>query len=220
MKIVIIEDHLMFREVLRKVCTDELGFTVVGESADGGLAIEVVQNTRPDLVLLDLHLPTLDGFSIARLIRKYSEKIRILVLSSHCDEYSVFCAEQLRVQGFVDKNTNSVETLKSAIGAVAGGRTWYSEAFLRIKLARRSDSNSFDKILSAHEQTLVAMLGYPLPDEQVAESLGITVESVVRYRFTLLRKLNLESQTDLIRFARERGFTLTVPKGDVGALLP
>src|ERR1041384_2056843 len=101
-RIVIVEDHLMFREVLRKVCAVELKHDVVGEAADGRTAVEMVKSKRPDLVLLDLHLPGLDGFGVAEAIRRIAPATRILVLSSHCDEYTVFRAEQAHVQGFVD----------------------------------------------------------------------------------------------------------------------
>jgi len=122
-RIVIVEDHLMFREVLRKVCGEELQHEVVGEAGDGTKAVEVVGRTLPDLVLLDLHLPSLDGFGVVEAIRKQAPHVKILVLSSHCDEYTVFRSEKAHVQGFVDKNTNSVATLKLAIAAVAGA-TW------------------------------------------------------------------------------------------------
>jgi DNA-binding NarL/FixJ family response regulator len=80
----------MFRDVLRKVCVVELGHEVVGEAADGRAAVAVVAQCTPDLVLLDLHLPNLDGFSVLEEIRKISPFVKILILSSHCDEYTVY----------------------------------------------------------------------------------------------------------------------------------
>src|SRR5262245_24427768 len=156
-RIAIVEDHLMFREVLRKVCTVELKHTVVGEAADGPSAVELVKTERPDLVLLDLHLPGLDGFGVAEAIRQISPAIRILVLSSHCDEYTVYRAEQAHVQGFVDKNTNSVETLKKAITEVAQGRVSFSVAFTRAKTTRHRDPQSFDKILTLRERSVLSL---------------------------------------------------------------
>ena len=113
----------MFREVLRKVCTQELQHEVVGEAADGRSAVLLALETKPDLVLLDLHLPNLDGFAVVEALQLVMPKVRILVLSSHCDDYAVFRAEKARMHGFVDKNTNTVAILKQAIAAVgAGGR--------------------------------------------------------------------------------------------------
>lgn len=221
MRIVIVEDHLMFREVLRKVCVEDLKHVVVAEAADGAKAVDLVTKHSPDLVLLDLHLPNLDGFSIIEALRKTAARdLHILVLSSHCDEYTVFRAERLRVQGFVDKNTNTVATLKAAITAVADGQAWFSEAFLRVKKARLRDPQSFDKLLTERERIVLALIGEPMTDIEIAERLTIASETVEKHRFNILRKLGLESTAELARYAREHGFTLAARKGAGGALLP
>lgn len=220
MRIVIVEDHLMFREVLKKVCGDDLRHDVVGEADDGRRAVEVVKHAAPDLVLLDLHLPNLDGFGVVQEIRKAAPEVRVLVLSSHCDEYTVYRAERVRVQGFVDKNTNTVATLKEAITAVGEGRVWFSEAFQRAKAARHRDPNSFDKLLTDRERVVLALIGEPLNDKKIAERLSISVETVEKHRFNVLRKLELGSTSELVRYAREHGFTLSTSIGGDGALLP
>ena len=220
MRIVIVEDHLMFREVLRKVCVAELDHEVVGEAADGARAVEVVAQTAPDLVLLDLHLPSLDGFGVVEAIRKRFPNVRILVLSSHCDEYTVYRSERSRVQGFVDKNTNSVSLLKTAITAVAEGRVWFSEAFLREKAARHRDPRSFDKLLTERERAVLSLVGQPLTDAEIGEQLAISEETVEKHRFNILRKLGLQTTAELIRYARDHGFTLTARPGAEGELLP
>ena len=210
----------MFREVLRKVCAVDLGHDVVGEAGDGQQAVQIVAETRPHLVLLDLHLPTLDGFGVVEAIRKHAPQVKILVLSSHCDEYTVFRSERAHVQGFVDKNTNSVAMLQAAIGAVAQGRVWFSDAFLKAKAARLRDPRSFDKILTERERDVLALVGLPLSDAEISAELHIAIETVEKHRFNILRKLELQSTTELVRYAREHGFTLTARPSDGGALLP
>ena len=210
----------MFREVLRKVCAVDLGHDVVGEAGDGQQAVQIVAETRPHLVLLDLHLPTLDGFGVVEAIRKHAPQVKILVLSSHCDEYTVFRSERAHVQGFVDKNTNSVAMLQAAIGAVAQGRVWFSDAFLKAKAARLRDPRSFDKILTERERDVLALVGMPLSDAEISADLNIAIETVEKHRFNILRKLELHSTTELVRYARDHGFTLTARPGDGGALLP
>lgn len=220
MRIVIAEDHLMFREVLRKVCTRDLHHTVVGEAADGRAAVALVLKHAPDLVLLDLHLPNLDGFGVVAALQLASPKIRILVLSSHCDEYTVFRVEKSRVQGFVDKNTNTVTVLKAAITAVGQGKTFFSDTFVRLKAARHGNPLSFDKLLSNRERAVLALIGEPQNDREIASRLGISAGTVEKHRFNLLNKLGLQSTIELARYAREHGFTLVVPRDDAGALLP
>ena len=210
----------MFREVLRKVCARDLRHDVVGEAMDGQGAVQLVGQTQPDLVLLDLHLPKLDGFGVVEAVRRAVPEIRILVLSSHCDDYTVFRAEKARVNGFVDKNTNTVAVLKKAITAVSEGRTYFSEEFLRLKGARFADPSSFDKLLTDRERSILALIGEPYQDWEIAMRLKLSEPTVEKHRFNILRKLELGSTIELVRYAREHGFTLAALSRDDGGLLP
>lgn len=210
----------MFREVLRKVCVRDLRHEVVGEAVDGQGAVAVVLATRPDLVLLDLHLPKLDGFGVVEAIRQGSPSIRILVLSSHCDDFTVYRAEKLFVNGFVDKNTNTVATLRKAITSVLDGLAYFSPEFVRIKSERQSDPQAFDKLLTERERTILSLVGIPYLDWEIAMRLQLTEGTVEKHRFNILRKLDLSSTTELIRYAREHGFTLAAPRPNDSELLP
>jgi two-component system response regulator NreC len=217
-RIVIVEDHAMFREVLRKVCEQELRHKVVGEAADGRSAVELVLKLQPDLVLLDLHLPNLDGFGVVEAVRHAVPDQRILVLSSHCDDFTVFRAEHARVQGFVDKNTSAVGLLKQAIGAVGEGRVYFSETFKRIKTARHGSPFSFDKILTERECALLGLIGRPLTDDEIARQLNVARGTVEKHRHNILGKLGLVTTAELVRYAQDHGFTLCAPRGGDAAM--
>ena len=219
-RIVIVEDHEMFREVLRKVCTQELRHEVVGEAADGRSAVQLVLQAAPDLVLLDLHLPNLDGFGVVEALQQATPGIRILVLSSHCDDYTVYRAEKAHLQGFVDKNTNTVAILKKAITAVSQGRTYFSTEFRRIKEARHGNPHSFDKLLTDRERGMLALIGEPFHDREIATRLGLAEDTVEKHRFNILRKLGLQGTAELVRYAQDHGFTLAALRRDDGAPLP
>jgi DNA-binding NarL/FixJ family response regulator len=118
-KIVIVEDHLMIRDVVRKVCSSEFGYTVVGETDSGVQAVEMILKHRPDAVVLDLSLPDMDGFNVADRVLKVIPSLRILMLSSHCDDYTLFRVEKSGVHGFIDKNSNTIEILRDALAAIA-----------------------------------------------------------------------------------------------------
>lgn len=208
----------MFREVLRKVC-QELKHSVVGEAADGATAVDIVAQSKPDLVLLDLHLPKIDGFGVLEQIRAKQPDVAVLVLSSHCDDYTVYRAERAGVQGFVDKNSNSIEALKAAITSVGAGKPAFSDMFRQIQARRHKDPDAFDKVLGKREQTIVALVGQSLRDDEIARRLGISEQTVATHRLHAIRKLGLSGTTDLVRYARDHGFTLA-PPGTDGALLP
>jgi two-component system response regulator NreC len=182
--------------------------------------VQLVRDLKPDLVLLDLHLPNLDGFGVAEAIHEHSPETRILVLSSHCDEYTVFRAERAGVQGFVDKNTNSVAALKDAIASVIQGKVSFSEQFNKVKSARLRDPESFDKILTKRERAVLSLVGEPLADDEIGRRLGIATETVEKHRFNLLKKLGLATTIELVRYARDHGFTLSAPRGGGDAMLP
>ena len=199
---------------------DDLNHELVGEAEDGARAVSIVAETNPDLVLLDLHLPALDGFGVVEAIRKQAPQVKVLVLSSHCDGYTVFRLERAHVNGFVDKNTNSVAMLKAAIAAVAQGRVWFSEVFLNAKAARHRDPTSFDKLLTKRERAVLTLVGTPLTDAEVSVQLQIAEETVEKHRFNILKKLGFQTTTELVRYAREHGFTLTARRDGENSLLP
>jgi DNA-binding NarL/FixJ family response regulator len=110
--------------------------------------------------------------------------------------------------------------LKTAITTVAQGRAWFSDEFLRVKSVRHQDSNSFDKLLTERERDVLAMVGRPLTDAEISKRLEIAEETVEKHRFNILRKLGLESTTELVRYARDHGFTWSFGPDEDDALLP
>jgi DNA-binding NarL/FixJ family response regulator len=206
-KIVIVEDHLMIRDVIRKVCSSEFGYSVVGETDSGVQAVELILKHRPDAVILDLSLPDMDGFNVADRVLKVMPSLRILMLSSHCDDYTLFRVEKSGVHGFIDKNSNTVEILRDALKALADGRIYFSQAFQAARMARRSDPRSFIKVLSDWERAILSLIGQGLSDEEIAERLNLSPRTVQTHRSNILRKLDLKGTPKLIAFAVENGFT-------------
>lgn len=207
-KTVIVEDHLLFSDVLRTVCTRDLGHEVVGVAADGPAAVELVRRHQPDLLLLDLQLPGLDGFGVLEAVRRDAPRIQVLLLSSLCDAYTVYRAERARVKGFVDKNASTLEAVAAAIRSIAAGRVHFSDAFLAQKAARHADPGSFDKVLSDRECQVLELIGQPMSDREVADRLGLAVATVEKHRFNILAKLGCATTVELVRYAQDRGFTL------------
>ena len=165
-----------------------------------------VVRTRPDLVLLDLHLAQFDGLQVVAGVRHTLPACPFLVLSAYCDDFTVYRVERAHVQGFVDKNLNTVNSLREAISAVAAGGVYFSESFQRLKRARRENPGAFDKVLSERETAVITLIGRLLSYSEIAQKLGISPATVEKHRFNILRKLNLRTTADLVRYAREHGF--------------
>lgn len=217
MRILIVEDQAIFREILRNLCARDLGQEVLGEASDGEKALELSRALAPDLVLLDLELPVRDGFSVIAALRTHKPSPRILVLSSHCDDFTVLRIEQYGVDGFVDKNTSTAAGLGEAFAAIERGGRYFSPTFQRVRAARRRDSGSFDKLLSEREQGVLALIGELRDDAEIGRILGIRERTVETHRFNIMRKLGLDSRLSLERFARDHGFTRSAVKGRPGS---
>jgi DNA-binding NarL/FixJ family response regulator len=207
MKIVIVEDERLFRDVLRKACTLDLGHEVVGEAGTGREALVVVPAVIPDLLVLDIHLPDMDGLDVLRELRRKRALIRTLVISSYFDEYTVCRVEQAAVQGFIDKSTNTVAELSLAIMAIEGGSTYFPKPFAEARRAHLLNPVAFDKVLTDREQTILRLVGEPLSDAEIAGQLRLSVETVEKHRFNIMRKLGLRSRAESARFARRCGLT-------------
>jgi DNA-binding NarL/FixJ family response regulator len=207
MKIAIIEDERLFRDVLRKTCVTDLGHEVVGEAGTGTEALAIVAETVPDLLVLDIHLPDMDGLEVLRSLRSKRALIRTLVISSYFDEYTLSRIEQAGVQGFIDKSTNTVAELSLAISAIEGGATYFPVPFTEARRAHSRNPDAFDKVLTAREQTILGLVGEPLSDAEIAAQLKLSPETVEKHRFNIMRKLGLRSRAESARYARRCGLT-------------
>src|ERR1022692_3536744 len=145
MKIAIVEDERLFRDVLRKACTMHLGHEVVGEAGSGREALLVVPAALPDLLVLDIHLPDMDGLDVLRFLRRKRALLKALLISSYFDDYTLCRIEQATVQGFIDKSTNTVVELGLAISAIEGGATYFPSLFTEARRAHSRNPFAFEK---------------------------------------------------------------------------
>jgi DNA-binding NarL/FixJ family response regulator len=220
MRIAIVEDHLMFREIIRKICADDFGYEVVAEAGDGATALRVVLASSPDLVLLDISLPDMDGFSVIDILRKAGSRARILAITSAKGSFTLYRLEHSGVEGFIDKSTGSLKNLREAIEAVGSGRRYFSPAFTKAKAVRLADPGSFDKVLSDREREVLALIGHSLSDKEIGSRLKISPKTAESFRTKIMNKLGLHSTPKLIRFAIENGFTQVCLPNDGGAAFP
>ncbi|MGH7958424.1 MAG: response regulator transcription factor [Opitutaceae bacterium] len=206
MKIVIVEDHQMYRDVFRKICEQECRFAVVGEASDAQTAIALVHTHKPDFVLLDIGLKGIDGFAVVEAAAQTVLAPRTLVVSAHLTEYIIDRCERHRVSGFLDKNHNNVTTLPPALFALARGQTYFSPSFQAAKLAWRQDPRSIAKRLSNTEQTILSLITHGMTDEQIANRMGRSPKTVQLHRSNILRRLEMPGTPKLMAYAMAKGF--------------
>lgn len=206
MKIVLIEDQAMFRDLLKKICRDHFHLNVVGEAEDAATGIALCRKHKPGIVLLDLNLPDKDGIAVADDLLAIDPDVRILALSSECDDYTLYRVLNSGVHGYVDKNRQSIEVLKQAIDEVVKGRVFFTEVVQQVRQRLRTEPNSFPKLLTDREQQLLELLGGGLSNEEVARRLKLSTATVHLHRRNIMHKLGLHRTPDLIRYAVTKGF--------------
>jgi two-component system response regulator NreC len=206
MRIAVLDDHYLFRELLIKICQEDSRFSVVGETGLCAEGYSIVCTLRPDLVLLDLFFPDGDGFELAQIVARDVPNCRIIAISSNCDDYTVFRAEKHRLAGFLDKSTLTIATLRTALNEVAQGRNFFCGTFIRISSERLKSSTDFGKILSDREIELLSLIGSALTDQEIGARLRISPTTVQTHRSHIMRKLGISSTPKLIHFALTRGF--------------
>jgi len=211
-RIVVVEDHAMFQQAMVHYVTAVLGHQVVGTASTGAEAVDVVAATNPALILLDLLLPDGDGFAVAEKVLASRPQSRILVISSHCDDYTLYKVEKSGVSGFVDKNSQTLERVGDAIAAVIDGRCYYAPVFLEAKLARLNDERAHTKVLSDWQRCILSLIGQSLTDDEIAERLNLSPKTVATHRGVIMRKLGIPSTPKLINFALAHGFTHVPPR--------
>jgi DNA-binding NarL/FixJ family response regulator len=211
-KILIVEDHVLFREMMRSVCVRDFGWEVVAETGSGVEAVELARQHTPDVVILDLHLSDRDGFEVADDLVRIRSGIGILVVSSHCDEYTLYRVERAGVHGFLDKNTNTPETLRAALTLVSQGQCFYSKMYQDAKLARRRNPENFAATLTDWERVILTYIGQSLSDQEISDRLGIRPKTVMTHRSKIMKKVGVSGTPKLIRYAIDHGFTQLPPQ--------
>lgn len=207
LRVVIVEDEALLRDLLCSVCAREFQHEVIAALSDGHAAVDAIVRGAPDMVLLDLRLPQLDGLDVVAEVRARGLAPRVLVLSAVCDAYTVRKVERAEISGFLHKTATMLPNLRQAMNVVAAGGSFFCPSFRQIKARNASDSDFFEKILSPREQTVLAMLSDGMTDREIGSALGLSPRTVESHRMNMLRKLGLGSKLGLERYAKSCGFT-------------
>jgi len=204
--ILLADDHHVVRQGLRSLLEMEPGFRVVGEASSGIEAIQLVEQLKPMVLVLDLMMPALNGLEVTRRVK---EMTRVLILSMHADEGYVLEALNNGAFGYLLKDSTATE-LVQAVKAVALGRRYLGSPFSEqaistyVQRARSTPEDPYDT-LTAREREVLQLVVEGNSTNEIAELLSISVRTVDTHRSNLMRKLKLNSQIELVRFALKRG---------------
>jgi DNA-binding NarL/FixJ family response regulator len=205
--VVLADDHAMVRQALAQILEDSREIRVVGQASDGASAIEVVEQTRPELVVLDFSMPGMHASSTIQQLLKRQPKLKILVLTVHEKiHYAVRVLEE-GAHGYVVKSAAAHELL-DAIRAVSQGEIYISPKVSHkvIHALRRPKRDRAGlEALSQREFDLLRLLGAGYSLSDCAAELDISISAASTYRARLLEKLNLKTTPEIIRFALENG---------------
>jgi len=207
MKILVIEDHTMFQEFLVSIARDNPEVSEVIAVDTGKEAIECIRREKPDLVLLDLDLPDMDGFEVAEAVVSDFPRLRIMAVSSHCDEFTLYRVLRKGLFGYVDKTKQRIEDLRFALNEVIQWRPYYSAGVHHYHLMKQANPQAFDKFLTEREQEFLCLFCVGLRNEEIAEKYKLAVSTVQTHRRNIMHKLGLNSTSELIRYALAKGFT-------------
>ena len=211
MRLVLVDDHRLFREGLRALLTTQPDLQLVGEAGEAQDAYAIVDQTRPDVVLLDVALPMASGVSVAREVLRRQPQQRILALSMFDDEEHVAQAFEVGVLGYASKDVSPTE-LFGAIRCVAQGQAYLAPGISRVVLdecmrLRRTGRSPETPLhsLTQREREIFDLAVRGLSNHDIASQLCISKRTVETHRGRIMRKLHVHSATDLVRLAARHG---------------
>lgn len=208
-RILITDDHAIVREGLRTLIGTEPGMEVVGEAADGVEAVQKACNLKPDVILLDMVMPRMNGLEAIHEIKRECPEAHILVLTSFSDDEMVFPAIKAGALGYLLKNTTP-ERLLRAIRDVHQGKPSMSSDIaikLMLELQRPSDLPPTEEPLTEREMDVLRLVAQGLTNQEIAESLVIGVGTVRTHVSNILAKLHLANRTQAALYALREGLT-------------
>ncbi|MBN2468627.1 MAG: response regulator transcription factor [Deltaproteobacteria bacterium] len=209
-RIVLAEDHTIVRKGLRTLLSKHAGFAIVGEAADGREAIRSVDELKPDLILIDLTMPKMDGTLAIQEIKRRSPHTKVLVLTMHNTEDTVLAALEAGADGYLLKDDTHGELL-IAIDSVLKGKFYLSPAISGkvvkgyLEGKKKTKGISPWDSLTQREKEVLKLIAEAYSNKEIAEQLFVSVKTVEKHRANLREKLDLHNTSALTKYAIEKG---------------
>jgi two-component system response regulator NreC len=199
-RVLLVDDHTVVRQGLRKILESSADIEVVGEVGDGAAAVTAAATLTPDVVLMDVRMEHLNGIEATRQILANQPGVRVLILSMYDNEQFVRQSVEAGAKGYLLKDVDD-EVLVEAVLAVSAGETYFSSTF---EAGLRGSGSSLD-VLSPKEREVLRLIGEGLANRAIGEQLGLSTHTIETHRKHIMEKLDLHSTVDLVRYAVRAG---------------
>jgi DNA-binding NarL/FixJ family response regulator len=210
LRILLADDHTVVRQGLRKVLEERPEWEVVAEAGDGREAVRQAEQLKPDIAILDVAMPLLNGIETTRQITRRVPNTRVLVLSMHADEAYVTQMLQAGATGYLLKDSADVDLIQ-AVSEVAKGKSFFSPAIARVMLddyvRQLADKGVTDRYqsLSEREREIFQLIAEGKTNKEIASLLSISPSTVETHRAHIMEKLDLHSAAEIVLYAVRRG---------------
>ena len=209
-RIILADDHAVMRRGLRLVLEEQKDFQVIGEASDGREAVTLAETLKPNVVVLDITMPNLNGIEAARQISAKQLGVSIVVLSMHSDEGYVLRALKAGARGYLLKESPDTDLIR-AIRSVHEGKSFFSPAVSRllvedyVRQLQDKDIEDSYELLTQRERELLQLIAEGKSNKDVANMLNLSLYTVETHRGNIMEKLNLHSVPELILYAVRKG---------------
>ena len=206
-RVLIVDDHAMMRDGIQALIGIHDDIEIVGEASEGKEAVEKAIELRPDVILMDVAMPGIDGLEATRRIKKKIPRTKVLVLTQYENREYVLSAVKAGADGYVPKRAASLE-LVSAINAVHKGNTFLYPSAVKVLMQdyrqRVEKEEPYDQ-LTAREREILKLIAEGHKSREIAEMLSISLKTVLVHRDKIMWKLDLHNRTELIKYALRKG---------------
>jgi two-component system response regulator NreC len=209
-RILLVDDHTVMRTGLKLLLEREADFVVIGEAADGRAAIQLAETMSPDVVVMDVAMPILNGIDAAARITSSKPKTAVVVLSMHSDESYVLRALKSGVKGYLLKDSAESDLI-AAVRHVMTGKPFFSPAISNMlvqdyirEIRQRGVEDSYE-LLTTRERELLQLTAEGRTAKEIAADLNLSAHTIDTHRANIMRKLNVNSISELILYAMRKG---------------
>ncbi|MEI6970380.1 MAG: response regulator transcription factor [bacterium] len=210
-RIMIVDDHKMIRDGLKALLSTHKGVEVIGEAADGQNAVQLARKLSPDIVIIDIGMPELNGIEATRQISSLKCGPKVIGLSMHADRRYVAQMLKAGASGYVLKDS-AFEELSQAIETVAKGRVYLGPqvagtVVAELKRTAKDDDGSVFSVLTQREREVLQHISEGSSTKDIASALGVSVKTIETHRRQIMEKLNIHSVAQLTKYAIKEGLT-------------